>query len=323
MKSLEGLTLEEVDRNLWRKILNESEYATVFHSLEWIEIQKDVFKFKEIIISSNKCIFPIFFKRKGPFKIYGSPLPETGSFYGGPICADASSYAQILKNIRISGIFTSLFIKTPCGFNPNIYGGDITIEPVRNYILHIKGSEEDIWRNLNKKTRNAVRKAEKSGVEVRICGAEELHTYYSMVEEVVKRRTHTPIPQELMKKVLNSGIGKLFMAYYKGKPASGGIFLTFKDTVTYWSGASFSKFRKYQPSNLLHWEVIRWARDKGYRYYDLGGAEIPSIAKFKRGWGGEEVYYYRVFKEGSIAKTARVVYSRLRKYRAVSRLYGR
>jgi lipid II:glycine glycyltransferase (peptidoglycan interpeptide bridge formation enzyme) len=317
---LEIATLKNLNKRRWNRIVAKSENATVFHSLKWLTIQKKIFSLEEMLLYSETCIFPIFIKRKGPFKIYGSPVPETGAFYGGPICLNREGYIDALNHFKNLSAFSALFIKTPNNFNISIFKDGYKIEPVGNFIVDLKKTEDELWMNLNKKTRNAVRKAEKSGVKVEFCDSSYLDEYYKMVEEVARRSSIVPLPKEFMKEVIESGLGKLILAFYRDQPAAGGIFLTFKDTVTYWDGASHYKFRIYQPSNLLQWELIKWAREK-YSYYDLGGAGIPRITRFKKGWGGKYVEYYRVYKEGPLARAARIAYRKLRYYPWVSRIF--
>ena len=317
---LEIATLENLSRKKWNRVLERAKNATVFHSLEWLTIQKEMFSLKEMFLYSNTCIFPIFIKIKGPFKIYGSPIPETGALYGGPVCLKREEYSAALGHFKNLGLFSALFIKTPNNFDVSVFKDGYEIEPVGNFIVDLKKSEKELWDNLNKKTRNAVRKAAKSGVKVEFCGIEHLDDYYSMVKEVASRGSIVPLPKRFMRKVVSSGLGRLILAFYRGKPAAGGIFLTFKDTVTYWDGASRYKFRAQQPSSLLQWELIRWARER-YRYYDLGGAGIPRITKFKQGWGGENAVFYRIYREGYIAKAARIAYQKLRYYPRVSRIF--
>ncbi|RLC74509.1 MAG: hypothetical protein DRI61_16480 [Chloroflexi bacterium] len=313
-------TFENINRKKWNEVLEKAKNATVFHTLEWLEIQKKIFGMEEMLLFSKDCIFPIFIKRKGPFTIYGSPVPETGSLYGGPLCCSVEGYLKTLNFFKRLGLFSSLFIKTPNNFDISIFEKECIVEPVGNYILDLKKSEEELWRNLNKKTRNAIRKAKKSGIKVEFCDSSYLDEYYEMVKEVSQRGSIVPLPKEFMKEVLDSQIGKLLLAFYKDKPVAGGIFLTFKNTVTYWDGASYSKYRSYQPSNLLQWELIIWAKEN-YSYYDLGGAGIPRITRFKKGWGGKYVEYYRVYKEGIIAKFARMIYQKLRVYPAISKFF--
>lgn len=313
-------TLESVDRKKWDAVINRAEEATIFHSLEWIELQHRVLGLEEKLFVSDGCIFPIFIKKKGPFTIYGSPVPETGAFYGGPVCTSKAGYARTLESVGQIGPLTSLFIKTPNNFDTSIFGREYSVEPVGNFILDLKKPEEELWMNLNKKTRNCVRKAEKSGVTIEFCESDKVDEYYQIVEEVSQRTSTVPLPLEFTEGVLNSGLGELVLAFYQDRPVAGGIFLTFNDTVTYWDGASYFRYREYHPSNLLQWELIKWAR-KRYRHYDFGGAGIPRITKFKKGWGGEYVEYYRVYREGIAAKAARIGYQKLRTRPWISKFF--
>ncbi|NOZ83156.1 MAG: GNAT family N-acetyltransferase [Euryarchaeota archaeon] len=312
-------SLEDVDRRHWRRVLERSEHATVFHTLEWLELQKRFFRLKEVLVCSDDCVFPVFVKRKGVFTIYGSPVPETGAIYGGPVCT-GSGVREVLEYFGRVSPFSALFIKTPCGFDESVFEG-WEVERVGNYVVELDRDSEVMWGRMNKKARNAVRKAERSGVRVEMCGGEGVEEYYKLVLQVAERKRLLPLPQEFMRQVVDSGLGRLMLAFMDGRAVAGGIFLCFRDTVTYWDGASDTAFRSYQPSSLVQWELMKWAAEQGFRWYDMGGAGIGSIARFKRRWGGRYVEFLRVYREGVVARAVRRAYARLRCYPWVSRIF--
>jgi lipid II:glycine glycyltransferase (peptidoglycan interpeptide bridge formation enzyme) len=64
------------------------------------------------------------------------------------------------------------------------------------------------------------------------------------------------------------------------------------------------RFNAYRPSNLLQWNIIKWANNSGYTQYNMVWAPLPgypeySITRFKLGFGGclKEVHIY--FKKQS------------------------
>ncbi len=74
---------------------------------------------------------------------------------------------------------------------------------------------------------------------------------------------------------------------------------TFTFGKKYWFsyGVSSNEKRNLMPSYLLQWEVMKWAKERGLRYYDMVGVPRPEhlteanslwgVYRFKEGFGGE------------------------------------
>lgn len=78
-------------------------------------------------------------------------------------------------------------------------------------------------------------------------------------------------------------------------------------------GASLREYQKLRANNLIQWHIISWAASNGLRTYDMVGANIPSIARFKRGFGGIEVQYpYFQMARGFLGKIGYRLYQRYR-----------
>ena len=63
------------------------------------------------------------------------------------------------------------------------------------------------------------------------------------------------------------------------------------DTPIYLLGATSDEGLKLKGAYLLQWRAIQWLKERGCRWYDLGGinaAENPGVYEFKSGFGGEE-----------------------------------
>lgn len=111
------------------------------------------------------------------------------------------------------------------------------------------------------------------------------------------RRQHRPpaIPKRFFHSLAArlGGVGKLrvLLAMYQGTVVAGGLFLVGPDTIYFCDGASLREFGHVRANNLVQWEVIRWGARDRFRTYDMVGANIASIARFKRGFGGQGVDY--------------------------------
>ncbi len=332
MKRLETYSLRDVDRNSWNKVLERSKEATIFHTLEWIDLQKKSFGFDEklsIYVEEGEPIgiFPYYHRKIAFFNLYGSPQPETGSFYGGPLSIDSTEACEsLIKNIGEDRRNAAYFMKLSPHYDVDLLRKlGYEIEEVKNFLLDLSQPEDALWTNLNKKSRNQVRKAKKMGVELRVGTPLDLDQYYDMILETCERNSLNPLPLSFYKNVFNELYEKkmmrLSLAYYEGQPIAGAIFLLFKDKIIYWQGDSFSRFWHLNPNDLLQWDIIKWGKKNGYKTYDLGGAGVPSIAKFKAGWGGKEIPFYRAYKGSFAANLSRNIYARLRKYPIVSKFF--
>lgn len=92
-------------------------------------------------------------------------------------------------------------------------------------------------------------------------------------------------------KLASASLAKVFVARHEGRVLAAGIFPFDSRTVYYLDGVSYSDAQTLRPNNLLHWEVIRWASVAGLEHYDMVGAGVAGVARFKRTFGPREVPY--------------------------------
>lgn len=141
------------------------------------------------------------------------------------------------------------------------------------HILKTNGDVDSLWHAYNKRVRGAVRKAQKSGVEViNTESDEDLSTFYDMYLRTVKRLGGTPKPHALMKMLLQHGVAKLAIATYQGSIIAGLLYLYFNRTVTLWCEASVPEYLQYRPNNAIFHHIITWACKEGYVWVDFGAS---------------------------------------------------
>jgi len=165
--------------------------------------------------------------------------------------------------------------------------------------------EEELLAKMRKSTRYGVRKAAREGVEVvepeDFEGAWE--TFYGWMEDMAERKSDFTIRRprgylhDMMRAMHDAGQGHLFLAVHEGTPLAGVFVFTLGEKYWFMHGASSTEKRSYNPNHLLQWEVMRWARRRGIRYYDMVGIPKPEdrneddpyygVYRFKIGFGGE------------------------------------
>lgn len=176
------------------------------------------------------------------------------------------------------------------------------IQPRSTIKVDITPDEDEIMTRFHKKTRYNVRLAGRRGVEVkRDNSTTSLESLLNLLEKTAERKNFLVHKMNYYRKMheimSDSDMGMVFLAYFEGEVAAGLYALKFGDTVYYPYGASDRRYYKHMPSNLLHWEIIKWGKEEGCTKYDLWGipdnptkdSPLWGVYRFKSGWGGEEV----------------------------------
>lgn len=178
--------------------------------------------------------------------------------------------------------------------------------PEHTLVINLKQTEEEILKKMKQKGRYNIKVAQKHGVQVHLKCAREIDTFFKLFYETAARDKFNGHPKEYYKNMLDI-LGpqncKLWIAYYKDKPLATAIVIYFKDTATYYFGASSSQDRNVMAPYLLHWEIMRDAKKHGYKTYDLFGIAPnlrgqpdkchpwASVSEFKLKFGGKIVDY--------------------------------
>jgi hypothetical protein len=165
------------------------------------------------------------------------------------------------------------------------------------YRLDTSGSEGDIFKRLHKSsTQRGIRKAEKSGVNVRVGTSHHDWLEMALLQESTSHRHGVPAPPRgfflvLCKALQQVGLAELYVAEVpeRGVAAAIVVWKGPRDWI-YAFGASRDELLEYRPNHALLWRAIRDAAAAGI-VFDFGRAapEQKGLVEFKRRWGGEPV----------------------------------
>jgi lipid II:glycine glycyltransferase (peptidoglycan interpeptide bridge formation enzyme) len=173
------------------------------------------------------------------------------------------------------------------------------------FILDLTKSEDELLKAMHSKTRYNIRLAQKHGVVIKEDSSDLAFTaYLKLSEETTERQRfyahNRDYHQTMWNTLRESGIAKLFTASYNNKIITAWIMFCFNDTIYYPYGASSRNHREIMAPNLILWELIRWAKEKGFNKFDLWGAMGPNpdthdpwygFHRFKEGYHPELVEF--------------------------------
>lgn len=316
------MNLRELPREEWDEHLDRFPDATPFHTRDWLECLEEVRGANWIplgIFKGGKLVglAPIFSLTRGFLKLLASPLTGWATPYLGPLCGEGE-LEDALRALRcMASECRAAYLELTLLPGKDI--GDIGFrkEIRTTYILDLEPDEGAMWKKLKGKCRNMVRKAERSGVEIREVGSPGFfNTYWEMAEEVYAKSRRPPaIPLKFFRRLWDrlrpKGKFKVLAAEHRGKSIAAAAFLLYRDTAYYWDGVSFIWAYSLAPNNLLQWAFIRWAAKQGFSRYDMLGADIPGVARFKASFGPRlEAYSYLFLPLTLPGRLARALYGR-------------
>ncbi len=193
------------------------------------------------------------------------------------------------------------------------------------HLLDLGGRDSDgIWKAFDGKFRNQVRQGQSRGLVVRECTRDELKDFYALHVRLRKMKYGIfaqpySFFTTMWDEFIGRGQGFLLGAFTPdGKMAGATIFLVCGDTLYYKVNTSSRAGVELRCNNVLLWEGIRRAKERGLLFVDLGSSGLAQdgLVAFKDGTGARrmEIIHIGYHPEG-------YVFSRKRLLKAYTKLF--
>lgn len=173
------------------------------------------------------------------------------------------------------------------------------LEPTSRTTLVIPiSSPEEMWDAFRGKTRNMLRRAEKSGVRCQR-GFEHLDDFYALYERHMAAMGIPLHPRAFFEAIRDAfdTDAELIVAETNGDVIGGTLVLLGADVAIYpFQTASYDHL-DLAPNQAMIWEAMRLCAERGLGMLDMGESEPDgSTYRFKHNFGGsgKTVYYYDV-----------------------------
>ncbi len=168
-------------------------------------------------------------------------------------------------------------------------------------LLDLRPDLDDLLMGMKSKWRYNVRLAKRKGVTVRQGTRDDLSLLYDMYQETANRAGFVIRPEayyhDAWGSFIEEGLAQPLIAEVEEQPVAMVIVYRFGRRAIYMYGASLIDHRDKMPNNLLQWEAMQWAKERGCTVYDMWGAPdeldesdpLWGVYRFKKGFGGEFV----------------------------------
>ncbi len=292
------------DPRTWDRHVDRAEGANPFYRAEALRLQAEEtgtavhalagFKGQELV-----GLFPVFEYRKGPLAAAFSPAPFSWTCYLGPALANADGLKRRTADRRnrrflegcldwidkeISPVYSKFTAAEYPDVRPFVWNG-FDVRPRHTYVVDLEGSPEELLDRFSSDARNNVGNAD-GEYEIGEGDGEDVGR---IVEQVRARYRGQDRPFHLttdfarsLYDALPDGELRPYVCRIDGEFVGGILVIESADTRYRWQGGVKPDTDVDLPINdLLDWRVMRDGLEAGIARYDLVGAGVPSINRYK------------------------------------------
>jgi hypothetical protein len=168
----------------------------------------------------------------------------------------------------------------------------------RTFRLDLAPPLDLLRKQLDQKWRNQLNGAERNGLTIREGTGDDLYAVFlSLYDSMMARKqfdTSVDVGEfrRVQARLPESQKLRILITEKEGRPMNGLVASAHGDTGIYLLGATCDEGMKTKGSYLLQWRMVQWLKERGCRWYDLGGINPetnPGVYHFKAGLSGKDV----------------------------------
>ncbi|MFH1007682.1 MAG: GNAT family N-acetyltransferase [Candidatus Latescibacterota bacterium] len=309
--------LEIHDPEIWDTFVRTSPEGTIFSASAWLDaasealggtpVRMGCYRGDELV--GGYGLLRI--QRMGLRKATTPALTPCGGFLFAPPSANRAPKEEGKRNAIADELIARLeqdFHYTMLRHAPAL--GDIRafswagwhIDVRYTYVVPLQDMEKT-WSNCERRTVYDIAKARKLGITV--AESEDFASFLELHHRsFARQKIAPPLARDRMRnfceQVCARALSRLFVARdASGRPISAVIVVMGFDTAYDWVAGADPDYHATGATSLLIWRILE-ELSKTHAYFDFSGANLPSISKFKRGFGGELKPYFVTEKYASM-----------------------
>lgn len=144
------------------------------------------------------------------------------------------------------------------------------VQPEWRQIIDLAKPEQKILSQMKPKGRYNIGLSKRHGVDLE--QTDDLGAFYRLYQTTLKRARLSGRPLEYFNRLRQffPTETRVFIASYRKKPLAAAFVMFWDNIATYLYGGSSDEHREVMAPFLLHWEIIKEAKRRGCKEYDLG-----------------------------------------------------
>ena len=313
--AIEVKILDPLCDSNWDRLVISHPDSNFFHSTAWAKVLCKTYGHKTIYLHFSRsgkivALVPMMEVRSPFTGCRGVCLPF--SDFCGPLVFDKSESGAVIKEISELARDRNWRYFEVRGGREMLPANPTPAIQFYGHRLPLSDSSEELLARFGSATRRAIRKAEKSGVDVEVTRTRTaILEFYRL--HVRTRRRHGLPPQPLSfflniyEEIIKAGQGFVVLARSDSRFFAAAVFFQYGTSAVYKFGASDPVFQEFRGNNLVMWEAIKFLMQNGSRALHFGRTSLDNegLRRFKAGWGAleEAIEYFRFDTEGEAWKS--------------------
>jgi FemAB-related protein (PEP-CTERM system-associated) len=288
-----GVASIETSAASWSEYVANHPSATGYHDWPWRDVFQDAFGHTPVYFSVRRDgriagVLPTVLVRSWLFGRSLISMPFVN--YGGVLADDVSAERALWDAAIAFGReqacghvelrhFRQHFSDAPCKRHK------VTM------VLPLESSTA-LWDEMDRKARNQVRKAQKSGLAYATGGRELLDAFYAVFARNMRDLGTPVLGRQFFDRVLTAfgDRARLHVVSHQSSPVAAGFTFETRGTVEIPWASSIRDYNALCPNHLLYWSLLEGAAARGCATFDFGrSTPNEGTYKFKEQWGAKPV----------------------------------
>ncbi len=318
---VEFISIHDLNEEEWNNFLLSTSESTFFCTTDWWRAYNNSFVL-QIRNKKKELIAGI------PFRIL-TVIPLIGRFFKfcwldssalvNQIFGESEIYElkkmvlkSLIDHLRRSQVIVMLISSKARSHDAALFKElQFSTERSATLLGDITKEENEILKGFSGDKRYSIRRAQKAGIQVKIIegvfAADYVSDFCKLQKKLFEHKSgsYSDIyykSESFLNTILSASYSKsyLALAYLNNHPVAVDIVVSYNKLLYYYLGASDYELNKTTgASSLLHYEIIKFAKAKGFETYDFGGIpfnpdksdSLYGIYNFKKDFGGRRFEY--------------------------------
>lgn len=304
----------------WDEKIEAFDSKCLFHQSVWLRYLEETqgaktFRFRITENGGTEGYFVGLIVRKGPLRILGSPLPGWTTDYMGPVVNKEFDFEKFLNALDKTCRAMKVHHVELCNqfLPPDLMRSQgYSVQEASTYIIPLYADEEQMWRNLDRKCRQNIRKGISNDLVVEECDDPAVvdEYYAELINVFAKQKLVPTYPVGRIRslfRILRPGSIAVLRVKHGDMVVASALLLYDNRSAYLFGAASWRESQGLYPNELLYWTAMTMFAKKGIPQLDMCGA-----GSYKAKYGALNTPVHKYAKSYNVfARVGREAYRRI------------